>query len=144
MLMHSSVKMVNIAGQSSAFHANDIAMEIFSRFSLEAARWLPELPPEHPCARMHGHSFRIEVHVAGALDPALGWVVDFADIQKAWLPIHEALDHRTLNDIEGLDNPTSERLAIWLWQRLKPGLPGLSRVVVMETRDSGCVYSGEP
>lgn len=117
-------------------------MEIFTRFYLEAARWLPKLPPEHPCARLHGHSFQVELHVAGPLDPELGWVVDFADLQRAWQPIHAALDHRTLNEVAGLDNPTSEHLAMWIWHRLKPALPGLARIVVMETHASGCTYSG--
>lgn len=119
-------------------------MEIFNRFHLECARRLPKLPPEHPCARLHGHSFQIEVHVAGPLDPELGWVQDFADIQRAWQPIHAALDHRCLNDIPGLDNPTSEHLAMWIWDRLKPGLPGLAKIVVMETQASGCIYTGQP
>lgn len=118
-------------------------MDIFNRFSLEAARRLPHLPPEHPCARLHGHSFQVEVHVSGPLDPTLGWVVDFADIQRAWQPIHAALDHRCLNDIPGLENPTSEHLARWLWSRLKADLPGLSQIVVMETSVSGCVYRGD-
>ncbi len=117
-------------------------MDIFNRFSLEAARRLPHLPAEHPCARVHGHSFQIEVHVAGPLDPKLGWVVDFADIQRAWQPIHANLDHRYLNEVAGLENPTSELLAVWLWQRLQPALPGLSKIVVMETATSGCSYSG--
>ena len=118
-------------------------MDIFNRFSLEAARRLPNLPAEHPCSRLHGHSFQVEVHVSGPLDPALGWVIDFADIQKAWQPIHAALDHRCLNDIPGLENPTSEHLARWLWGRLKPDLPGLSKVTVMETSASGCIYRGD-
>lgn len=118
-------------------------MDIFNRFTLEAARRLPHLPPEHPCSRVHGHSFQIEVHVAGPLDPKLGWVVDFADIQHAWLPIHASLDHRYLNEVAGLENPTSERLAQWIWQRLKPALPGLSKLVVMETPTSGCIHVGD-
>ena len=118
-------------------------MDIFNIFHLEASRRLPRLPPEHPCSRLHGHSFRIEVHVSGPLDEELGWVCDFAQVQAAWQPIHAALDHRCLNDTEGLANPTSEHLAIWIWERLKPALPGLSRVVVMETHASGCSYSGE-
>jgi 6-pyruvoyltetrahydropterin/6-carboxytetrahydropterin synthase len=118
-------------------------MEIFNRFSLEAARRLPRLPEDHPCSRLHGHSFQVEVHVAGPIDPDRGWVIDFADIQRAWQPIHAALDHRCLNDIAGLENPTSEHLARWIWSRLKPALPGLSQLVVMETRTSGCIYRGE-
>ena len=118
-------------------------MDIFNRFSIEAARRLPNLPPEHPCSRLHGHSFQVEVHVTGPVDPVLGWVIDFADIQRAWAPIREALDHRCLNEVAGLENPTSEHLARWLWQRLLPALPGLSRIVVMETAVSGCVYRGD-
>jgi 6-pyruvoyltetrahydropterin/6-carboxytetrahydropterin synthase len=118
-------------------------MDIFNRFSIEAARRLPNLPAEHPCSRLHGHSFQVEVHVSGPLDPSLGWVIDFADIQRAWQPIHAALDHRCLNDIAGLGNPTSEHLARWLWARLASDLPGLSKIVVMETAASGCVYRGD-
>ena len=118
-------------------------VELFSRFTLESARRLPRLAPDHPCARLHGHSFQIELRVAGPLDPDLGWIIDFADIQAAWRPVHAALDHRCLNDVPGLENPTSEHLARWLWQRLKPVLPGLSQVQVMETAQSGCIYRGE-
>ena len=118
-------------------------MDIFHIFHLQCARRLPALPASHPCARMHGHSFRIELTVSGDLDPVLGWVIDFAEFEAAWQPIHDALDHRTLNDIDGLDNPTSEHLARWLWQQLQPALPGLSQIKVMETHDSGCIYRGE-
>lgn len=117
-------------------------MEIFKEFSLEAAHWLPNVPEGHKCRRLHGHSFHIQVHVAGPLDPQLGWVMDFADLKAAWKPIHDALDHRCLNDIDGLTNPTSEILAAWIWQRLKPTLPILSKVVVQETCTSGCVFTG--
>jgi 6-pyruvoyltetrahydropterin/6-carboxytetrahydropterin synthase len=119
-------------------------MDIFRIYHLQCARRLPALPATHPCSRLHGHSFRVEVHVSGPLDAALGWVADFADIDAAWQPVHAALDHRCLNDVAGLPNPTSEHLAIWLWDTLKPALPGLSRIVVMESHDSGCVYRGEP
>lgn len=129
--------------QSGSIHYFGLAMEIFNRFHLECARRLPELPQAHPCARLHGHSFQIEVHVAGPLDPKLGWVLDFADIRKAWQSIHDSLDHRCLNDVTGLENPTSEHLAIWIWGRLKPALPDLAKIVVMETKDSGCVYRGK-
>ena len=102
-------------------------MDIFRIFHLQCARRLPALPDTHPCSRLHGHSFRVELTVSGDIDPALGWVLDFADIDAAWRPIHAALDHRNLNDIAGL----------------KPVLTGLSAVRVMETHDSGCVYRGE-
>jgi len=117
-------------------------MDIFRIFHLQCARRLPALPEAHPCSRLHGHSFRVELTVSGDVDPILGWVLDFADFDAAWRLIHAALDHRTLNDIAGLENPTSENLAVWLWQKLKPALPGLLQVKVMETHDSGCAYRG--
>ncbi|MGK2952100.1 MAG: 6-carboxytetrahydropterin synthase QueD, partial [Thiobacillus sp.] len=120
------------------------AMDIFRIFHLQCARRLPALPASHPCSRLHGHSFRVELTVSGDIDPTLGWVLDFADIEVAWQPIHAALDHRNLNDIAGLENPTSENLAVWLWNALKPALPGLSKILVMESHDSGCVYRGSP
>jgi 6-pyruvoyltetrahydropterin/6-carboxytetrahydropterin synthase len=118
-------------------------MEIFNLYHVEAARRLPNLPESHPCSRVHGHSFRIEIHVSGPVDPETGWVVDFAELDAAFAPIKAQIDHRYLNDIPGLENPTSERLAQWIWQKLKPALPGLSRIVVQETQQSGCIYSGE-
>jgi 6-pyruvoyltetrahydropterin/6-carboxytetrahydropterin synthase len=118
------------------------SMDIFKIFTLEAAHRLPNVPPGHKCARLHGHSFRIEIHVSGEKDPHSGWVMDFADIKAAFRPIHERLDHHYLNDVEGLENPTSERLAEWIWEQIKPRLPQLSRVVVHETCTCGAVYSG--
>lgn len=117
-------------------------MEIFTQFWIEAAHRLPNVPPGHKCARLHGHSFRIGVHVDGPLDPQRGWVCDFAALKSAFAPVHEALDHRYLNDVPGLENPTSEHLAMWIWERLKPALPALSRVTVRETCTSGCEYRG--
>ncbi|MCX7016056.1 MAG: 6-carboxytetrahydropterin synthase QueD [Candidatus Sumerlaeota bacterium] len=118
-------------------------MDIYREFTLEAAHSLPRAPDGHKCRRLHGHSFHIEIHVAGAVDPERGWVMDFGDIKAAFQPLHDALDHRHLNDIEGLDNPTSENLARWIWRRLKAALPGLSRIVIKETCSSGCLYQGE-
>lgn len=118
-------------------------MDIFKVFTLEAAHRLPNVPPGHKCARLHGHSFRVEIHVGGEPDPHSGWVMDFADIKLAFRPLYERLDHQYLNEIEGLENPTSERLAVWIWERLRPALPALSRVVVHETCTSGCRYEGQ-
>jgi 6-pyruvoyltetrahydropterin/6-carboxytetrahydropterin synthase len=118
-------------------------MDVFKVFTFEAAHLLPNVPPGHKCARLHGHSFRVEVHVSGPLDPHLGWVMDFADLKAAFRPLHDQLDHRYLNDIEGLENPTSENLARWIWARLLPALPGLGKVVVRETCNSGCAYRGD-
>lgn len=118
-------------------------MEIWREFTFEAAHRLPHVPEGHKCARLHGHSFRVAVHVRGPLDPTLGWVMDFADLKAAWRPLDDALDHRYLNEIPGLENPTSEVLARWLWTKLAPVLPGLAEVVVRETCTSGCRYRGE-
>lgn len=117
-------------------------MEISKTFHIEAAHRLPNVPAGHKCARLHGHSFRVEVHVRGPLDPQLGWVMDFADIKSAFAPLFDQLDHRYLNEVPGLDNPTSENLARWIWDRLKPDLPLLARLVVHETCTSACSYAG--
>ena len=117
-------------------------MEIFKEFSIEAAHWLPNVPEGHKCRRLHGHSFRIAVHVAGEVDERLGWVEDFAEVKLAFRPVFDRIDHRCLNEVQGLENPTSENLARWIWRELKPALPGLSRVVVRETCTSGCIYTG--
>ena len=117
-------------------------MELRKTFQIEAAHRLPAVPPEHKCARLHGHSFLIEIAVEGPVDPTYGWVMDFADIKSAFRTTFEALDHRYLNDISGLENPTSENLACWIWDRLKPTLPWLTEVSVAETCTSQCCYRG--
>ena len=118
-------------------------MDLFKIFQIEAAHRLPRVPPGHKCARMHGHSFRVEIHVSGPVGADTGWVMDFADIKQAFAPVFDALDHRYLNDIPGLDNPTSENLARYIWHELKPSLPLLVRVVVHETCTSGAAVCGE-
>ncbi len=117
-------------------------MEIFREFTFEAAHRLPNVPAGHKCARLHGHSYRVAVHVEGEVDEHAGWVIDFADLGRSCAPLLARLDHYYLNEIEGLDNPTSERLAAWIWEQLAGALPGLSQVVVRETCTSGCVYRG--
>ena len=117
-------------------------MEIFKAFTLESAHRLPNVPAGHKCARVHGHSFRVEIHVSGPVDDYLGWVMDFADVKAAFDPLYRQLDHHYLNDVPGLENPTSENLAKWIWQQLKPALPQLSAVVVHETCTSGARYTG--
>jgi len=118
-------------------------MEIFKEFSFESAHRLPNVPAGHKCARIHGHSFRCEVHVRGDVQREAGWVMDFADIKAAFEPLHDQLDHRFLNEVEGLSNPTSEILARWIWRHIAPSLPGLCAIVVRETCTSGCIYRGE-
>ena len=118
-------------------------MDIFRVFQVEAAHFLPNVPEGHKCARLHGHSFRIEVHVSGPVGEQDGWVMDFADLRRIFQPLFDQLDHHCLNEIEGLENPTSEILAKWIWQRLKSELPLLSKIVVAETCTSACVYHGD-
>jgi 6-pyruvoyltetrahydropterin/6-carboxytetrahydropterin synthase len=117
-------------------------LDLFADFTFEAAHLLPHVPDGHKCARLHGHSFRVRVTITGPLDARLGWVMDFADLKQAFRPIHDALDHRYLNEISGLENPTSEILARWIWQRLQPSLPQVSSIEVRETCTTGCVYRG--
>ncbi len=111
-------------------------------FQFEAAHRLPLLPDTHKCSRLHGHSFRVEITVEGECDPQLGWLVDYADLARLFAPLAQRLDHRYLNDIEGLENPTSEAIARWIWDRLRPDLPLLASVEVAETCRSACVYRG--
>jgi 6-pyruvoyltetrahydropterin/6-carboxytetrahydropterin synthase len=118
-------------------------VEIFREFTFEAAHRLPHVPPGHKCARLHGHSYQVAVHIAGPVGEDTGWVRDFADICAAVQPVIDRLDHYYLNEIEGLENPTSEVLARWIWERLCPRLTELSQVVVRETCTSGCVYRGD-
>jgi 6-pyruvoyltetrahydropterin/6-carboxytetrahydropterin synthase len=117
-------------------------MELYKEFTFEAAHRLPRVPADHKCSRLHGHSFRVTVHIAGDVDPATGWVLDFAEISGAVAPIVDRLDHRYLNDIDGLDNPTSESIAVWLWERIDDRLDGLAAVSVAETCTTGCTYRG--
>ena len=117
-------------------------MEISKEFRFESAHRLPHTPADHKCQRLHGHSFRVEVVVSGELVEPQGWVCDFADLTAAWQPIHELIDHRYLNEVDGLSNPTSENIAIWLWPRLLAKLPGLCRITVHETCTSRAIYTG--
>lgn len=111
-------------------------------FHFEAAHTLPRVPADHQCARMHGHSYRVEVSVTGPVGADSGWVMDHAEIGAAVKPLMATLDHRYLNDIPGLENPTFENIAVWLWERLKSSLPMLSEISVHETPTSRCVYRG--
>ena len=117
-------------------------MELRKTFQFEAAHLLPHLPKSHKCRRLHGHSFKVDIVVEGEVYPKLGWVMDDAEISKAFKPLWEKLDHFYLNEIAGLENPTSENIAIWIWNKLKPKLPLLTEVVVAETCTARCVYRG--
>jgi 6-pyruvoyltetrahydropterin/6-carboxytetrahydropterin synthase len=117
-------------------------VELVKDFRFEAAHFLPNVPEAHKCRRTHGHSFRGEVAVRGPLDPHLGWVMDFADLKAAVEPLVQRLDHYLLNHIPGLENPTSEVLAVWIWRELAGQLPLLTRVTIEETCTSRCHYFG--
>jgi 6-pyruvoyltetrahydropterin/6-carboxytetrahydropterin synthase len=112
-------------------------------FTFEAAHSLPTFPAGHKCRRLHGHSFKIEVVVEGEVDESRGYLTDYREIKELCEPIRRRLDHYCLNEIEGLENPTSEFLARWIWRRLAPQLPMLAAVIVAETCDSRCEYRGE-
>ncbi len=118
-------------------------MEIYKDFTFESAHLLPNVAPGHKCARLHGHSYQVRVAVEGPVGDESGWVQDFDDLKNAFKPLHQRLDHNYLNEIPGLENPTSEVLAMWIWQRLIDQLPQLVRVEVKETCTSGCVYRGD-
>ena len=117
-------------------------MELYKDFRFEAAHRLPNVPEGHKCARLHGHSFLVRLTVDGEVNPVTGWLMDFDDIKSAFAPLLEQLDHHYLNDIPGLENPTSEILATWIWDRLKPELDELVAVEIRETCTVGCVFRG--
>lgn len=134
------ITITDARGRSEAAVATQT--EVFREFTFEAAHRLPNVPDGHKCARLHGHSYRVEVRVGGEVGAETGWVLDFADISEAFKPLHAILDHHYLNEVPGLENPTSEVLAGWIWDRLAPRLSGLREVIVRETCTSGCSYRG--
>jgi len=117
-------------------------VELMKEYRFEAAHRLPRVAEGHKCARIHGHSYRVEVLVTGPVDPATGWLIDFGVIDDAWADIHNRLDHQYLNDVPGLENSTCENLAGYMWGILKPSIPYLSGLTVWETHDSKCTYRG--
>ena len=129
--------------QTTPFRSEPVALaEIFKEFTFEAAHHLPHVPDGHKCGRLHGHSFRVALHITGPVEPDSGWLMDFADLKEAFAPLYEQLDHHYLNEIDGLENPTSENIARWIWDNMKRVLPQLAQVVVQETCTSGAVYRG--
>jgi 6-pyruvoyltetrahydropterin/6-carboxytetrahydropterin synthase len=119
-----------------------MTLELRKTFQFEAAHLLPHLPDTHKCRRLHGHSFKVEIAVRGPVQAHLGWVMDYADLSAAFQPLWVKLDHFYLNEVPGLENPTSENIALWIWERLEPVLPGLAEVVVAETCTARCSYRG--
>src|SRR4029079_10852267 len=117
-------------------------VRLVHEFRFEAAHRLPRVPPGHKCERLHGHSFKVEIAIRGPVAEETGWFIDYGVLYKAWEPLHAVLDHNFLNEVPGLENPTSEILARWIWQQLKPVLPQLSEIVVHETCTSASRYKG--
>lgn len=117
-------------------------VEIFKEFTFEAAHRLPNVPEGHKCGRLHGHSFRVALHLTGPVEPESGWLMDFGDVKERFQSIYDQLDHHYLNEIAGLENPTSENVARWIWEQVRPALPQLAKVVVHETCTSGAIYEG--
>ena len=117
-------------------------VRLVKELRFEAAHRLPKVPPGHTCARLHGPSFKVEVAIAGSVNEETGWFIDYEVVDAAWRPLFEILDHHYLNEVPGLENPTSEHLARFLWERMKPALPGLERITVYETCDARCEYEG--
>ena len=117
-------------------------VELVKEYRFESAHRLPRVPPGHKCARLHGHSFKIEIVIAGEVDPKTGWFIDYGELDRIWQPLHDRLDHNYLNDIEGLDNPTSEVLSKWIFDRIRKDLPSLQAIIVFETCDARCTYRG--
>ena len=118
-------------------------MEIYKEFSFEAAHLLPNVSEGHKCGRLHGHSFLVRIYLSGDVDPQTGWIMDFAELKQHFAPVYKQLDHYYLNDIAGLENPTSENIARWIWEQLADALPLMSKIEIRETCTSGCIYSGQ-
>jgi 6-pyruvoyltetrahydropterin/6-carboxytetrahydropterin synthase len=118
------------------------SMKITQAFTFEAAHRLPHVPMTHRCYRMHGHSYRVELRLKGEVDPQTGFVVDFFDVEAAFAPLLAQLDHHCLNEVAGLENPTAENIALWIWERARPALPQLSAVSVYETPHCWAEYEG--
>lgn len=118
-------------------------VEIYKEFSFDAAHFLPNVPLGHKCANMHGHTYYVKIGAKDQIDPLLGWVEDFGYFKKLWEPLNNTLDHKVLNEVIGLENPTAENIAIWIWNKIKPEMPHLIYIEVKETPTSGVIYRGE-
>jgi len=118
-------------------------VELMKEYRFEAAHRLPKVAPGHKCARVHGHSYRVELLVTGPVNPETGWLIDFGEIDDAWAPLNAVLDHHYLNDVQGLENSTCENMAAYIWNQIRPKIPQLSGVTVWETFDSRCTYRGQ-
>jgi 6-pyruvoyltetrahydropterin/6-carboxytetrahydropterin synthase len=132
----------DVARRSDEGPGSPALVEIFKEFTFEAAHRLPNVPSGHKCGRLHGHSFRVALHLTGPVEPESGWLMDFGEVKSRFQPYYEQLDHNYLNNIDGLENPTSENIAQWIWEHLISSIPQLSQVSVYETCTSGAIYRG--
>ena len=117
-------------------------MRIFKEFTFDSAHFLPNVPEDHKCRNMHGHTYRLKVWIEDQPDPHYGWVMDFAVLKQVVKPVVAQLDHKCMNNVEGLENPTCEQIAIWIWNKLKPSLPKMASIELHETPTSGVIYEG--
>ena len=117
-------------------------MTIFKQFTFDSAHFLPNVPETHKCRGIHGHTYKLTVFLEGPLDPQLAWVADFGDIKREVKAVVDLVDHKLLNDIPGLENPTCEVVAIWIWNKIKSSIPLLKRIELHETPTSGVIYEG--
>lgn len=118
-------------------------MEIYKEFGFDAAHYLPHVPDGHKCKNMHGHTYRLRVFIKGTPGSDTGWIIDFKELKDTVKPLIDVLDHTLLNEVPGLENPTAENIAVWIWNRLHPELPGMSRIELKETPTTGVIYAGE-
>ena len=118
-------------------------MLIFKQFTFDSAHFLPNVPDGHKCKNIHGHTYHLTVYLEDQLHERYGWVCDFAEVKKLIKPIIEVVDHKLINEVEGLENPTCERLAVWLWDQIKPLVPQLAKLQLNETPTSGVIYEGK-
>ena len=117
-------------------------MIVYKKFNIESARSLPNVPESHPCYQLHGHSFKIIISIIGQINKNTGFVIDFQEIENAFNPIKKILDHSFLNKIEGLSNPTSENICIWIWDKIESSIPNICEIEIKETDSTGCIYRG--
>lgn len=118
-------------------------MVIYKKFAFDSAHFLPNVPEGHKCKNMHGHTYNLTVYLEGDLDTELQWVMDFKELKDVVKPVIERIDHQLLNDIEGLENPTAERIVVWIWEQIQAKLPLLSKLELNETPTSGAIYEGK-
>ncbi|HSC39496.1 MAG TPA: 6-carboxytetrahydropterin synthase QueD [Chitinophagaceae bacterium] len=118
-------------------------MTIYKQFSFDAAHFLPQVPLGHKCRQLHGHTYHVTIFVSGPVSADIGWVLDFGDLKAVCKPVIDRLDHALLNEIAGLENPTAENVAQWLWRQIAVNLPGLQKIELKETPTSGVTYEGD-